>query len=82
MTISRSDDLLVGIIALGVVPWIAWTLHRGMRDGRLPIGRSYVGRDERRSAYMVLLGFYIAAGLLVAYIALDLLFGMNVRSRS
>ena len=79
MTTFRSDDLLVGIIGLGLLPWIGWTLHRGMRDGRLPIGRAYVSRDERRGAYRMLLGLYAAAALLVAHITLDLLVGVRVR---
>ena len=79
MITSRSDDLLVGLIGLGLLPWIGWTLHRGMRDGRLPIGRTYVRRDERRGAYRMLLTLYVAAALLVAYITLDLLFDVKPR---
>jgi hypothetical protein len=79
MITSRSDDLLVGIIGLGLLPWIGWTLHRGMRDGRLPIGRAYVRRDERPGAYRMLLCLYVAAALLVAYITLDLLFDVKAR---
>jgi hypothetical protein len=80
MITSRSDDLLVGIIGLGLIPWIAWTLRRGLRDGRLPIGRAYVSRDERRGAYNVLLGFYLIAMLVVGFIGLDLIFDLQSAS--
>jgi hypothetical protein len=77
MITSRSDDLLVGIIGLGLIPWIVWTLRRGLRDGRLPIGRAYVRRDERRGAYNVLLGFYLIAMLIAGFIGLDLIFDLE-----
>ena len=82
MTTFRSEDTLVGIIALGLVPWALWTLRRGSRDGRLPIGRAYVRRDERKGPFYVLLAFYAAAALLAAFIGIDLLFGLNLGPRS
>ena len=81
MTISRSEDLLVGIIGFGVVPWTVWIILRGLRDGRLPIGRGHVRRDERAGAFAVLLGLYGIAALLVAFISVDLLLGLDLRSR-
>jgi uncharacterized membrane protein len=63
---------------LVVLPWIAWTVQRGLREGRLPIGRSYVLQGERPGAFNVMLGLYGAAGLMALYIALDLLFGINL----
>ncbi len=72
---------MVGAMAAAVVlPWIAWTVRRGLRDGRLPIGRAYVHRDERRGAFNALLALYAAAALMAVYIALDLLLAINVRS--
>jgi hypothetical protein len=79
MTTFRSEETLVGIIGLALLPWIAWTIRRAFREERLPIGRAYVRRDERPGAFRVLLGLYAVAGLLVAFIALDLLF--DIRSR-
>jgi hypothetical protein len=75
MTTFPSEDLLVGLVALAVVPWIGWTLRRGLREERLPIGRTYVAREERPGAYSGLLAFYVAAALLMAYIGFDLLSG-------
>ncbi len=76
-----SEDLVVGLMALGLVlPWIAWTVQRGLRNGRLPIGRAYVLRDERRGAFNSLLALYVAISALSVFIAVDLIFGLDVRS--
>ena len=81
MTIFRSEDGLVGLIALALIPWIGWTVRRGLKDGKLPIGRSYVRRDERPGAYRALLGLWVAMAVISAMIGLDLLFGFDVRFR-
>ena len=80
MTISRSEDVLVGLITAGLVPWILWTLRRGLRSGALPIGRGFVRRDERPGPFRAMMIFYVAAALLAAFIALDLLTGPEGRS--
>ena len=77
MTTSLSDELLVGLIGLALIPWIGWTVRRGLRLGMLPIGRAYVRRDERRSAFHLLLGLYLAVALLAAFISVDLLVGVR-----
>lgn len=69
------EDLLVGLVCLGLVPWIGWTVSRGLRDGRLPIGRAYVRHEERRGAFVTLLVLYVFAALGMAWIAVDLLTG-------
>ena len=63
----------MGIVALAAVPWIVWILRRGLRDRRLPIGRSHVRGDERPGAFRTLFAFYVAAALTMAFIAADLL---------
>jgi hypothetical protein len=73
MTTSLSEELLVALIGLVLIPWIGWTVRRGLRQGALPIGRAYVRRDERRAAFNVLMALYLAAGVLVAFICVDLL---------
>ena len=79
MTTFRSEDTLVGLVAGAVVlPWIAWTLYRGVIGGRLPIGRGYVVRDERPAPFWVLFGIYAASGVLAVIIGLDLLFGVRL----
>ena len=79
MTTSRSDERIVGVIALGLIPWIGWTIRRGLRNKRLPIGRGYVERRERPAPFAVLLAFYAAAAVMAAYIGLDLLFGIKLK---
>ena len=74
MTISLSEELLVALVSLGLVPWIIWTVRRGLRSGMLPIGRGYVRRDDRPSAFNMLLGVYALVALLAVYIAYDLAF--------
>ena len=74
------DELVVGLICLAVVPWLAFRLRRGLSEGRLPIGRGYVLRDERAGAFTALFGFYVLAALGMAFIGLDLLFGLTGRS--
>ena len=71
MTTSLSEEHLVGLVALGVIPWIGLTLRRGLRDGRLPIGRTYVIRGERPSVFAVLAALYVGAAILMAWISYD-----------
>ena len=78
MTTFRSENVLVGLIAAAVVPWIGWTLARGLRDGKLPIGRADVRRDERQGPFNLLLRFYVVAAAMAGMIALDLLFDFRV----
>ena len=69
------DELLVGLISLGVVPWIAWTLRRGLASRRLPVGRGYVVHAERPRAFAALLVLYVFAMLGMGWIGVDLLTG-------
>ena len=75
---ASPDELLVGTMCLLiVVPWIAWTLRRGLRQGALPVGRGYVRRDERPGPFWALLASYVVAILLMAFVGIDLLFGLT-----
>lgn len=75
---AGNDELLVGLLCLlVVVPWIGWTIRRGLAQGRLPVGRGYVRRDERPRPFKALLVSYAVAILLMAFIGLDLLFGIR-----
>ena len=78
MTTFRSEDVLVGLVALGLVPWIGWTLRRGMRSGRLPIGRGALERSERPGAFTTLLLLYVASALVMAAIAAEYLFHLEL----
>ena len=70
----RSEETLVGLITLAATGWIVWILMRAVRDGRLPIGKGEVRRVERPGAFRALFAFYVAAALMMTFVALDLLF--------
>ncbi|HEX8308193.1 MAG TPA: hypothetical protein VF645_07215 [Allosphingosinicella sp.] len=78
---ASGEDLLVGLIALALVPLIAWRLRRGLKEGRLPLYRTYVRRDEARSKFALLLGLHALSLVLVAAIAADLLFQLGLKER-
>lgn len=69
------DEFLVSLISLGVVPWIVWTLRRGLASRRLPIGHGYVDHAERPGAFAALLVACVFAALGMGWIGLDLLSG-------
>ncbi len=76
---GRSEDLLVGLIGLALLPMIAWRIRRGVREGRLPLYRTYVERDEAGSKFGLLLGLHALSFVLVAIIAADLLFQLGLK---
>lgn len=76
---GRSEDLLVGLIALALLPLIAWRIRRGLKEGRLPLYRTYVGRDEAGSRFGALLALHVLSFILVAAIAADLLFQLGFK---
>jgi len=76
---GRSEDLFVGLIALALLPLIAWRIRRGLREGRLPLYRTYVGRDEAGSKFGLLLALHALSLVLVALIAADLIFQLGLK---
>ena len=75
---GRTEEMFVGALCLLVIlPWIALAMRRGLANARMPIGRGYVERAERPGAFRVLLALYVAAAAGVAFIGLDLLFGIT-----
>ncbi len=76
---GRSEDLLVGLIAVALLPMIAWRIRRGLREGRLPLYRTYVERSEAGSKFNVLLGLHALSFVLVALIAADLIFQLGLK---
>ncbi len=77
---ARSEDLLIGAIALALLPLIAWRMRRGLRERRLPLYRTYVDRDEAGSKFGLLLGLHALSFIIVAVIAADLLLDLGLRS--
>lgn len=76
---AAGEDLLAGLIALALLPPIAWRIRRGLREGRLPLYRTYVGRDEAGSKFGLLLALHALSFALVALIAADLLFQLGLK---
>jgi hypothetical protein len=76
---GRGEDLLVGLIAAGLLPLIAWRVGRGLKQGRLPLYRTYVSRDEAGSRFGLLLALHALSFVLVAVIAVDLLFLLGLK---
>ena len=76
-----TQDLLVGLIALALVALIASRIRRGLRDGRLPIYRTYVNRDEQPGRFRVMLILHGLSLVLVAIVAADLLLSLGLREQ-
>ena len=76
---GRSEDLLVGIIGAALLPMIAWRIRRGLKEGRLPLYRTYLNREEAGSRFDLLLGLHALSFVLVALIAADLLFQLGLK---
>lgn len=75
----RPDEILVGLAALVLLPLIGWRIVRGLRDGRLPLYRTYVTREEGGARFGVLLILHVLSFLLVALVATDLLLDLGLR---
>ena len=80
MTMPSGNDLLVGVIALALVPVILWRIRRGLRDGRLPIYRTYLEREADPGRFRVLLVLHCLSLVVVAAIAAHLLLGLDFGS--
>jgi hypothetical protein len=76
---GRGEDLFVGLVGIALLPLIAWRIRRGLKEGRLPLYRTYVGRDEAGSKFGLLLGLHVLSFVVVAAIAADLLFQLGLK---
>jgi hypothetical protein len=75
------EQILVGLIALALLPLIGLRIWRGLRDGRMPIYRTYHERGVSVAKFNLLLALNALAFLLIALVAADLLFGLGLRER-
>ena len=73
------NDLLVGIVALALVPLVALRIRRGLRDGRIAVYRTYVQRYEQPGRFRFMVGLHVLSLLVIAIVAADLLFGLGIR---
>ncbi|MET1110009.1 MAG: hypothetical protein ABWX67_00635 [Allosphingosinicella sp.] len=76
---ASGGDLLAGLIAVALLPLIALRIRRGLKEGRLPLYRTYVERGEAGSKFGLLLGLHALSFVLVATIAADLLFQLGLK---
>jgi hypothetical protein len=77
----EGQDLLIGLIGLALLPLIGLRLWRGLRDGRLPLYRTYVSRADGRGKFAFLLVLHALSLVLVAGIAADLLLNLGIREK-
>ena len=76
---TAGEDLLVGTIALALLPMIAWRIRRGLKEGRLPLYRTYVSREEAGGKFGLLLALHALSFALVALVAADLIFQLGLK---
>jgi hypothetical protein len=76
---ASGEDLLVGLIAAALLPLIALRVRRGLKEGRLPLYRTYVERGEAGSKFGLLLALHALSFVVVALIAADLLFQLGLK---
>jgi hypothetical protein len=81
MSATRPEDMIAGLLALALVPLIALRIVRGLREGRLPIYRTYHERAQSRSKFAILLVLHTLTLLIMLVVAADLLLGLGLRER-
>ena len=77
--LNGSADFLVGAFAAVVAGMILARVLRGLREGKLPVYRTYIGREAGAAKFNTLLALHALSFVLVALIALDLLLGLNLK---
>ena len=77
----QGENLLVGLIALALLPVIAWRIWRGLTHGQLPLYRTRIDRSAGGAKFNFLLGLHVLIFLLIAVVAADLLLGLGLRER-
>jgi hypothetical protein len=78
---ASPEELFVGLVALALLPLIGGRILRGLRNGRLPVYRTYIERDEDRAKFGAMLVLHSLSLLLIAVVAADLLLGLGLRER-
>jgi hypothetical protein len=78
---TTSENILVGLIALALLPVIGWRIWRGVKHGQLPVYRTRIDRSVGASKFNFLLGVHALIFLLIAVVAADLLLGLGLKER-
>jgi hypothetical protein len=76
---NNSENMLVGGIAAIVAGLVLSRIVRGVREGRLPVYRTYITRDEGAAKFNTMLALHILSLFAVVWIAADLLLGLNLK---
>ena len=77
---ERGDEILVGVIALAIVPLLVRRIVRALSTGVMPLYRTRLNRAEAGSTkFNALVALNVAAALLMLVIGLDLLLGLGLR---
>jgi hypothetical protein len=78
----NGENILVGLLALALLPVIAWRIWRGVKQGQLPLYKTRLDRAEAGAAkFNFLLGLHVLLFLLIAVVAADLLLGLGLKER-
>ena len=77
----QGENILVGLVALALLPVIGWRIWRGIRHGQLPLYRTRFERSESAAKFNVLLVLHGLVFLLIALVAADLLLGLGLKER-
>ena len=78
---SSGENLVVGLIALALLPVIGWRIWRGVTQGQLPLYRTRIDRSVGAAKFNFLLGLHMLIFLLIAVVAADLLLGLGLKER-
>jgi hypothetical protein len=78
---STSENLVVGLIALALLPVIGWRIWRGLKQGELPLYRTRIDRSAGVGKFNFLLVLHVLVFLLIAVVAADLLLGLGLKER-
>ena len=77
----QGENLFVGLIALALLPVIAWRIWRGLKQGQLPLYRTRIDRSVGAAKFNFLLGLHVLVFLLIAVVAADLLLGLGLKEK-
>jgi hypothetical protein len=78
----NGDSFLIGLLALALLPVLGWRIWRAIRSGQIPLYKTRINRDEAGPAkFNTLLVLNGLLFLLVAFVAVDLLFGLGLKER-
>jgi len=78
---NDGGDFLVGLVALALLPLIGLRLYRGLRDGRMPVYRARIVREDHAGKFWLLFTVHSASLIVVALVAAELLLGLSLRER-